>query len=462
MKHATPQLPRQRSWFNFLAFTVLLALPACAQNENANPVVNPGFEDGANGWLIKDSMSTVVPEAAHEGKMGLRISDQDPKGGSSVFSSKLAVTPATALKLSFWEKSDKPGFLGVYLYFYTESGQLINDPLQRAGAGHPVCGAKDGDGQWHQFTLNAAAPDGAASVALWIHSFGGSVGIADVDDFSLEGAGARLASQESAPVAMAAVPAAAPVDLPPRKAPPKIIIKVDDLRQVDGKVNGLWIKFAEFIKSRKIKANIGIICETLETTTPEYTQWIKDQQATGLFEFWFHAWDHNTHLENGEQFNEFNNRPYEEQRKRFERSQQLAVEKLGFPFHTFGPPGGVATPCFDANTIRVMDEDPNMKVWLYPVPLDEPGKQLAAKGKVVILDRVWEVNIESKVGLPDFDKFVAGYAKHPEREYFVIQGHPMHWAPDRFDNFVKIIDFLTEQKAEFVLASEYAAHPAGQ
>ncbi len=365
MKHASPQTPRQRSWPVLLAFTVLLALPACAQNENASTVVNPGFEDGANGWLIKDAMSTVVPEAAHDGKMGLRISNQDPVGGSSVFSSKLA-------------------------------------------------------------------------------------------------------SQESAPAAMAAVPAtavvpaAAPVDLPPRKAPPKIIIKVDDLRQVDGKVNDLWIKFAEFIKSRKIKANIGIICETLETATPEYTQWIKDQQATGLFEFWFHAWDHNTHLENGQQFNEFNNRPYEEQKKRFERSQQLAVEKLGFPFHVFGPPGGVGTPTFDANTIRVMDEDPNMKVWLYPVPLDEPGKQLAAKGKVVILDRVWEVNIESKVGMPDFDKFVAGYAKHPEREYFVIQGHPMHWAPDRFENFVKIIDFLTEQKAEFVLASEYAAHPAAQ
>jgi peptidoglycan/xylan/chitin deacetylase (PgdA/CDA1 family) len=437
-----------------LSLLILLGtLPLHAQD---NGLENPGFEDGVNGWVIKDSMSAISAEAFHDGKNGLRISDNDAKAGSAALSARYKVEAGATLKLGFWERSDKPGFLGVYLYFYDANDQLINDPAQRAGAGHPVCGAKEGDGQWHFYTLSTQAPAGAASVALWIHSFGAAVGVADVDDFSLSGIGEKSATQEPAS-APKSVATAAPVELPPRKAPPKIIIKVDDLRQIDGKVNGLWIKFANFIKSRQIKANIGIIAETLEIATPEYAGWIKEQQATGRFEFWLHGWDHQTHVEDGKTYNEFDHRSYEDQKKRFERSQQAARDKLGFPFHTFGPPGGAPTASFDAQTIQVMQDDPDMKVWLYPTPIDAAGKQLAAKGKVVVLDRVYAVNIEGKVGVPEYENFVAGYAKNPDREYFFIQGHPMHWTPDRFDNFVKIIDFLISQNAEFVLASEYAA-----
>lgn len=99
-----------------------------------------------------------------------------------------------------------------------------------------------------------------------------------------------------------------------------------------------------------------------------------------------------------------------------------------------------------------------MKVWLYPTPIDAAGRKLEAAGKVVILDRVWDVNIERAVGLPDFNRFVAGYAKHPDREYFVIQGHPMMWgAPGRFGEFEQIVDFLITQRAVFVTPAEWAA-----
>jgi peptidoglycan/xylan/chitin deacetylase (PgdA/CDA1 family) len=189
--------------------------------------------------------------------------------------------------------------------------------------------------------------------------------------------------------------------------------------------------------------------------------WIKGLHDSGAIEFWFHGWDHGAHDAGGQMLCEFDGRPYEEQKARFERSQKLAMEKLGFAFETFGPPGGGKSgQGFDANTCRVMQDDPHMKAWLYNRPIDEPGKALAAQGKVAVLDRVWAVNLESAVGVPDFNRFVAGYAANADRAYFVLQGHPAAWAGGRFDEFVRIIDFLQAQKAVFMTPAECALHLA--
>jgi peptidoglycan/xylan/chitin deacetylase (PgdA/CDA1 family) len=104
-----------------------------------------------------------------------------------------------------------------------------------------------------------------------------------------------------------------------------------------------------------------------------------------------------------------------------------------------------------------MAEEPDMRIWLYPQPLDEPGKKLESEGKVVILDRVWAVNLESKPGLPDYQRLVDGYAKNPDRKYFVLQGHPAKWDGQRWDEFVKIVQFLKAHDCPFMTPSEYVA-----
>ena len=186
--------------------------------------------------------------------------------------------------------------------------------------------------------------------------------------------------------------------------------------------------------------------------------------GTGAIEFWFHGYDHAVHSVDGTQFNEFNGRCYEDQKQRFDRSQRLARQHLGFVFHAFGPGGGVGNGLFDANTVRVMADEPEMRIWLYPQPLDAAGKKLEAQGKVVILDRVWAVNLESKPGLPDYQRLVDGYAKYPQRKYFVLQGHPNKWTEEhRWDEFVKIIEFLKARGCPFMTPSEYVASlSAGQ
>ena len=248
---------------------------------------------------------------------------------------------------------------------------------------------------------------------------------------------------------------------PPEKLPPKIIIKADDLKTGGSdRVFQQWQRFADFLKERKIKAGIGIICDSLEGDKPKVFHWIKDLQGSGLVEFWLHAYDHKAWVSpDGVQHNEFADRTFDEQLERFAHCQQLAKEKLGFQFHTFGPPGtGAPGPGTDANTIKAMAAEPNMKVWLYNCPIDEPGQKLDAEGKVAVLDRVWQVNIEHPLFKPSLEEFQKGYAKYADkRDYFVIQGHPQHWSEEGFAEFVKIVDFLTAQGAVFVTPSEYAA-----
>jgi peptidoglycan/xylan/chitin deacetylase (PgdA/CDA1 family) len=239
--------------------------------------------------------------------------------------------------------------------------------------------------------------------------------------------------------------------------PPVIILKLDDVNvsKPGAPISPRWLRTAEYIETNKLKASFGIICTSLEKGNDAYLRWIKEVHQRGAIEFWFHGYDHAVHTENGTQFNEFNGRSYEDQKERFDRSQRLARDRLGFAFHAFGPGGGVGNGLFDANTTRVMAEEPDMRIWLYPMPLDAAGKKLESQGKVVILDRVWAVNLESKPGLPDYRRLVDGYAKNRQRTYFVLQGHPNKWDDPRWDEFVKIIDFLKGQGCSFMTPTAY-------
>jgi len=158
----------------------------------------------------------------------------------------------------------------------------------------------------------------------------------------------------------------------------------------------------------------------------------------------------------GVDYSEFTGRPYDEQKAHFDKALKLAEDKLGFTLHAFGPPGGGTKGLTDANTIKVMTDVPAMKVWLYPQPIDGAGQELAAKGKVTILDRVWAANIENPLFVPSLAKLQAGYEKSAaQRKYFVLQGHPTHWNDEGWDQFVKICEYLQAKGCVFMAPSEY-------
>ncbi len=425
------------------------SLISCA--ENSTPLPNPGFEDGDKMWSFGDSTSKLAPEAAHEGKAGLRVGDEEYNSDpGSVTSARLQVKPGQDITLSFWARG-KNKSSGAYIYFYDSNGKVIAKP-------QPALWPVNEDGQWHQYSLKEKSPANASSVAVWVHFSPGNIGITDYDDFSFAGIDADAKPIPPAPSRTKQKEKGAAKDLPPRKEPAVIILKFDDLKQVNGKVHPSWQKISDFLESRKIKGAFGMTCDTLPDAKPEYVGWIKSRHDSGAIEFWFHGWDHACHDEGGKSFSEFDTRSYEEQKSRFDKSQKLALEKLGFAFETFGPGGGGSGQHFDANTCKVMQDDPHMKAWLYNKPMDDDGKKLQDAGKVTILDRVWDVNTEGAVGVPDSKKLIAGYKNHPDRKYFVLQGHPAMWAGPRFDEFVRIIDFLQEQKCVFMTPMEYVKY----
>lgn len=233
-------------------------------------------------------------------------------------------------------------------------------------------------------------------------------------------------------------------DAPVRKSPPYIILKVDDLTNNGGKVHPRWQKFVDFTAERKIKSAIGIICNSLEKDDPKYFQWIKDQQAKGLIEFWNHGYTHKSWQENGKTVYEFKDVPYEQQKKNLLRCNELAKQKLGFTLPAFG----AGFNAIDDNTAKALAEDPDTTIWLYGDLKNPAGK--------IVMDRIGGVNIENPTFVPSLEKFKAGYAKNPARDYFVIQGHPAQWTDERFAAFVELIDFLTAEKAIFTTPSEYA------
>ena len=439
---------------NIRARFISLLVCSAAIPAFANPLPNPGFEAGDAHWAVRDGASQIIADAAHGGKLGLRVGKAEYyPSGASVFSPRFPVAAGQSVTVTFWARATN-SICGVYLWPYDANGKLVGKA--------PIGAVQNSGGEWKAYSKTATMPEGATAVALWIHTYGGATGIVDLDDFALSGLAPDAVAIPQPPQRpqSAAKTAAnvAPDAIPPRKTPPVIILKFDDVKQMNnGDVHGRWKRLADYLEAKRIKGGFGVLCETLGDATPSYAQWFADRRKAGFVEFWFHGFDHKTHEIDGERYNEFNKRPYEEQKARVARSQALAREKLGFAFTAFGPPGGVGSASLDDNTLRVMAEDPDIGAVMYPMPFDAIGREYDASGKLTILDRVWAVNTESAVGVPDFQRFLNGYAQNLDREYFVLQGHPASWDDARFAQFEKIVDFLVAQKAVFMTPTEYAA-----
>lgn len=438
-------------------FAALGALLFCSsvfagESTGNNALANPGFEQGKADWVINDDTSAVTPDAARTGSAGLRVGNQSYNpDGSSVSSERFAVEPGQKIGMRFYARTTSK-VCGVYFSLFDGKGKQV------AIKGKTVATIDKADGNWNAYSLDLTVPENIAAVSLWVHTYAGAKGTVDIDDLEFTGiAPGATPLPVPPPRRKAAVKNVTADEIPPRATPPMIVLKLDDLHPYHGGIAPSWKRMADFLEKRKIKGSFGIICNDLGTAKPEFIDWVKHLHANGTVEFWFHGWDHQTHTVDGVTYNEFKGRDYTEQRKHFDDSQKLVQETLGFVFNTFGPPGGVSNGSLDDVTIRVMQDEPNMSVWLYPQPLDEAGKQLAAKGKVTVLDRVWAVNLEGAVGVPNYQAFLNGYAANLDRPYFVLQGHPAGWSDERYEEFTRIVDFLTAQKAVFMTPVELAA-----
>lgn len=417
---------------------------------------NGNFEQGLEGWTAEppDAPVEVASEAALLGAKGLRVHAAEPTRFALV-SEPIPVTPGRTYTVSFWAGGNADataGGLDVKMVFKDPAGNELAPDMARIRKWPGVI-VKSSRFP-HNPLLAAAAPEGAETLSIRIASAGReAVGPLHVDDFqirelSLEAptpvpAGQANPIPPSDPARLKELEAEVQANPNRGKSPPKIVIKLDDFGSHRGRVHPRWQQVADFARAKNIKVTFGIIGKKMDEENPEFVQWVKDQHAAGRIEFWHHGWDHAERTENGKRIMEFAGEPLEHQRDHLAKTQKLAREKFGFAFTTFGAPFNAT----DENTVQALADDPDLKVWLYGDPARPAGK--------VVLERS-AVTIETPTMIPNYGAFLEAYAHSRGAEYFVLQGHPAGWNDERWEQFGKIVDFLIAQKAEFVLASDFA------
>jgi len=219
-----------------------------------------------------------------------------------------------------------------------------------------------------------------------------------------------------------------------------IILKADDLSYSANYIIPLGFQnFIDYVENNNIKASIGLIGNSLEVKNEQYLQYIKNISSDGSFEIWNHGYNHKLTgtNENGETYHEFWNTTYDYQKDHLEKTQELALEKLGITLRAFGAPGNN----HDSITLDVINENDEIKLWFYGNP--ESDK--------IVLERHY--NIEFSSQYPDYEEFVNNYPAN--EEYLALQIHPKAWDNEGFNQFELIIEFLMTQKVAFITPYEF-------
>jgi endoglucanase len=248
------------------------------------------------------------------------------------------------------------------------------------------------------------------------------------------------------PILRALVPSAATENMPGRrgatsgKAAQVIILKLDDVA-THGASDGLpvsarWQRTADFIEKNNLKASFGIIGASLEQDNPAYLHWIKDLQRRANIEFWNHGYkDRKAEDKTGEFEGSL-----EEQAAALRKTQTLAREKLGIELKVFGPHWSGT----NQDTEKALAAIPEIKAWFY-------GPQGSQK---FVFEEV--LTLENPIFVPDPDKFKEIYeSRAQDKPCLALQGHANQWDDQRWQGFVKIIEYLKSRGCVFMTPSAY-------
>jgi hypothetical protein len=217
-----------------------------------------------------------------------------------------------------------------------------------------------------------------------------------------------------------------------------IIFKFDDLSE---KTQAAFQRVADTIIKKESKAGFGIIGRSCEggKEKQEYFDRVRNFNNSGRIEIWAHGYDH---FMNGDTLTEFRNAPREKQYDHVKKTLDLVYEKCGITMHTFGTPGNKS----DSSTTIVLNQFPQIEVYLFPFVRDQALKQLLLTSRV---------DMEQGTGKMNYDFFVKNYIAKAGISYMVLQGHPGAWKEEGFDVLGRIISFLKTKEVIFMTPYEY-------
>ena len=224
-------------------------------------------------------------------------------------------------------------------------------------------------------------------------------------------------------------------------SPKLVVLKFDDV--VAGRdghvVSERWQRVADFLEGKKIKASMGVIGWSLIDYNSAYFKWITDRATPcGYIEFWNHGYQNRRPEDVNGEFE----RSYEEQLYYFRMTDSLAYARLGIQFAVWGPHYSSDNEFTDLAIAQL----PQIRM-----TFTYPRKAVHYKG-FVLKNRL---NFEFPTSNPDFEAFMKEYlVKSKDWEYFFMQGHPNNWDETRWQNFVKVIEFLEKEGVRFVTPTE--------
>lgn len=231
---------------------------------------------------------------------------------------------------------------------------------------------------------------------------------------------------------------------------PVVILKIDDLKYYakGSAAEESWDRFLGYIRSKNLKANVGAIGQHFEKNTDSSRWFYEDVKNAFLKDSSIEIFNH-SYCYCPETFTEAS--PYNVQYDTLDRAQKAIVKGLGVTPIGFGSGGNTKS----ADTITVMNQHPQMKVWFF-------GDDNVDTSKVINLPRTWPLSNIDRI--ESTSKFLESFEQFKDRTNVVLQGHAGKWSSDQFNNFVKAIDALLARypKVKFMTVSEYYRYSSGE
>ncbi|MEK6796311.1 MAG: DUF2334 domain-containing protein [Spirochaetota bacterium] len=296
--------------------------------------------------------------------------------------------------------------------------------------------------------LESAADKGDLSLIL---TFGWQVQEVEIGGMALTaaGGGAAIPAVNTAVASMSDLTNLPPLpDTPYRRF---VMMKLDDFSPVSPSTGSkvlfraFYQKAFDYAVSNSMHIGFGISAKCLEEENAPFFAWVRSNaiENGGCVEFWNHGYDHGMGflLDGTKMTAEFSGPPYEYQAEHFTKAMKVMKDRTGVTFRTFGTPGNAA----DASTLKVLEENPDIKVWLYG--------DMKAKTSQLVLRR--SLNLEYAVGRVGVEQFMKGYRWQRTNDYFVLQGHPNMWNDASWAAYTVICEVLKNDRFEFITPMEY-------
>jgi hypothetical protein len=237
---------------------------------------------------------------------------------------------------------------------------------------------------------------------------------------------------------------------------PVIILKIDDLRNYKvakfAEQEAAWDRFLGYIKAKGLKANLGAIGEYFEASGSVATAFHKDLKndilATGVVELFNHSMCYCP-----DAFDSSSD--YSQQYAVLDKAQSVTRNALGVTMVGFGSGGNKKS----ADTIRVLNNHPNMKVWFFG--RDELNGIKLDKNKVLNLSRELQYSNIDKI--ESVSVFLSNFEDVKNKPFMVYQGHAGKWNDSQFNMFERAMNALLEKYPglKFMTISEYYKYSSG-